>query len=144
MPISSFCSGQISFLLLPLLVFMFVLINQSILGSSYRKLALVGSEPMATEFCSDALTNWAIRQWVIKIIESCTLISTNGYVLYLRYSVNKTPHTSRTFRRFLLVCIKTVFCNSEIFVSISVVFNLFSMDLAGVPRALTTNRIPVF
>ena len=35
-----------------------------IFGSSYRKLAWVGFEPMTTEFRSDALTDWAIRPWV--------------------------------------------------------------------------------
>ena len=35
-----------------------------ILWSSYRKLAWVGFEPMTTEFCSDALTDWAVRPWV--------------------------------------------------------------------------------
>ena len=35
-----------------------------IFTSSYRKLAWVGFEPMTTEFCSDALTDWAIRPWV--------------------------------------------------------------------------------
>ena len=32
--------------------------------STYRKLAWVGFEPTTTEFCSDALTHWAIRSWV--------------------------------------------------------------------------------
>ena len=32
-----------------------------ILWSSYRKLTWVGFEPTTTEFCSDALTDWAIR-----------------------------------------------------------------------------------
>ena len=32
--------------------------------SSYRKLAWMGFEPTTTEFCSNALTNWAIRPWV--------------------------------------------------------------------------------
>ena len=36
-----------------------------ILRSNYRMLAWVGFEPMTTEFCSDALTDWAIiRPWV--------------------------------------------------------------------------------
>ena len=34
------------------------------LSNSYGKLALVGFEPTTTEFCSDALTDWAIRPWV--------------------------------------------------------------------------------
>ena len=36
------------------------------LWSSYRKSksAWVGPEPITTEFCSEALTNWAIRPWV--------------------------------------------------------------------------------
>ena len=32
--------------------------------SSYRKLAWVRFEPTTTEFCLDALTNWAIRPWI--------------------------------------------------------------------------------
>ena len=72
---------------------------------------------------------------VIIVLNSRSLISTNRYVLFLRYGVNKTPHFSRTFRRILLVCIKTVFYNSVIFVSIPMVFSLFSRALAGVPRA---------
>ena len=35
-----------------------------ILRSSYRNLAWVGFEPTTTEFCLDALINWAIRPWV--------------------------------------------------------------------------------
>ena len=35
-----------------------------IIWSSYRKLAWVEYEPTTTEFCSDVLTNWAIRPWV--------------------------------------------------------------------------------
>ena len=31
---------------------------------SYRKLARLRFEPMTTEFCLDALTDWAIRPWV--------------------------------------------------------------------------------
>ena len=76
----------------------------------------------------------------IIVLNSRTLISTNKYVLFLRYGVKKTPHFSRTFRRNLLVCIETVFCNSVIFVSIPMVFNLFSRVLARVPRA--PNRTP--
>ena len=32
--------------------------------SSYRKLAWVGFEPTTTEFCSEGLTDWAIKPWV--------------------------------------------------------------------------------
>ena len=32
--------------------------------SSCRKLTWVGFEPAATKFCSEALTNWAIRPWI--------------------------------------------------------------------------------
>ena len=35
-----------------------------IFRSSYRKLAWAGFDPPTFEFCSDALTNWAIRPWV--------------------------------------------------------------------------------
>ena len=71
------------------------------------------------------------------------LVSANGFVLFLRYGVNKTPHTSRTFLRILLVSIKTVFCSSVIFASIPMVVNLFSRALAGVPRAPTTKDTTV-
>ena len=71
------------------------------------------------------------------------VVSANGFVLFLRYGVNKTPHTSRTFLRILLVSIKTVFCSSVISVSIPMVVNLFSRALAGVPRAPTTKDTTV-
>ena len=58
---------------------------------------------------------------------------------FLRYGVNKLHHTSITFWRILLVCIKTIFCNSVIFVSMPVVFNLFFSFSAGVLRTPTTN-----
>ena len=32
--------------------------------SSYRRLAWVRLEPMTSEFCSDALTDWTINPWV--------------------------------------------------------------------------------
>ena len=32
--------------------------------SSYRKLNCLGFKPVTTEFCSEALINWAIRSWV--------------------------------------------------------------------------------
>ena len=35
-----------------------------IIWSSYRKLTWVGFEPTTSEFCWDALTDWAIRPWV--------------------------------------------------------------------------------
>ena len=76
---------------------------------------------------------------LLLLLNSRSLISTNGYVLFLRYGVNKTHHISRTFRRTLLACIKTVFCNLVIFVFLLMVFNLLSRALAGVPRAPTTN-----
>ena len=80
-PISSFAQCQVSFWLLPSLVTTFTLIEifsrQStsvaewtdaygihhwrILWCNYRKLAWVEFEPTTTEFCSDTLTNWAIR-----------------------------------------------------------------------------------
>ena len=72
-------------------------------------------------------------------MKSRTLISINGFVSFLRYDVNKTPPTSRTFQKILLVCVKRVFCNSVIFVSILMAFNLFSRASACVPRAPVTN-----
>ena len=39
-----------------------------ILWNSYRKLAWVGFEPTTTEFRSDALTDWAIRPTLGKIL----------------------------------------------------------------------------
>ena len=44
-----------------------------IVWSSYRKLALVGFERTTTGFCSDALTDWAIRPWV------------QYYIIYIYY-----------------------------------------------------------
>ena len=35
-----------------------------VIWSSYRKLAWIGFEPTTTEFCSDAVTDWAIKPWV--------------------------------------------------------------------------------
>ena len=37
---------------------------EGLFWSSYTKLAWVGFEPTATEFRSDALSDWAIRPWV--------------------------------------------------------------------------------
>ena len=71
------------------------------------------------------------------------LISTNGHVLFLRCGIKKTPHTSRTFWRILLVCIETVFCSSVIFVSVPMIFNLLSRALADAPRTPTTNGTTV-
>ena len=76
-------------------------------------------------------------------MNSRTLTSINRYELFLRYGVNKTSHTSRSFRRILLVCIKTVFCNSVIFVSIPMFFSYFSRALAGVARAPPNNRTTI-
>ena len=73
---------------------------------------------------------------IIFLLNGRTLISTRGYDSFLIYGVSKTSHSSRTFRRILLVCIKRFFCNSVIFVSIPMVFNLFSRALAGIPREL--------
>ena len=42
----------------------FTIHHWRILWSNYRKLAWVGFEPITVEFCSDALTDWAIRPWV--------------------------------------------------------------------------------
>ena len=38
--------------------------DRRILWRAYGKLAWVVFEPMTSEFCSDALTDWAIRPWV--------------------------------------------------------------------------------
>ena len=74
---------------------------------------------------------------------SHTLISTNGYDLFLRYGVSKARHTSRTFWSILLVCIKKVFCNILIFVSIPLSFNLFSRALVGLPTVAATKGTTV-
>ena len=81
------------------------------------------------------------RHGVLLLLNGCTLIfnDSHGYIPFLRCGVSKTPHSSNTFQRILLVCIKTVFCNSVIFVSIPIVSNLLSKALAGVPRTPTTN-----
>ena len=72
---------------------------------------------------------WIVARWFLP----------TDMLYFLRYGVSKTPHTSITCRSILLVCIKKVFCNSVIFVSILMVLNLFSSSLAGVPRAPVTN-----
>ena len=41
-----------------------VIHHRPILWSSYRKLTWAGFEPRTTKLRSDALTGWAIRQWV--------------------------------------------------------------------------------
>ena len=76
---------------------------------------------------------WIVQRWFLP----------TNMLYFLRYGVNKTPHTSITFLRILMVCIKTVFCNSVIFVSIPMAFNLFSSGVVGVPRAPTTNGTTV-
>ena len=73
----------------------------------------------------------------------CMTISANGYVSFLRYDVNKTPHTSGTFLRILLVCLKTVFFNSVICLSMPLVFNLFSRGLARFRGASVTDGTTV-
>ena len=45
-------------------IYIYVIHHWRIFRSSCRKLAWVGFEPTTTEFCSDALTDWAIRPWV--------------------------------------------------------------------------------
>ena len=66
----SFCSVIILFCYISVSVFMVIkkdiygIYHWRILRSSYRKLTWVGLEPTTTEFCSDALTDWAIRPWV--------------------------------------------------------------------------------
>ena len=37
--------------------------HRRVLRSSHRKLVSVGFEPTTTKFCSDAVTDWAIRPW---------------------------------------------------------------------------------
>ena len=100
-----------------------------------KKLTNIAVENHLVEICYLLLFFF----FLLLLLNGRILISTNGYFSFLRYGVNKTPHTSRTFRRILLVCIKTVVCNSVIFVSIPVVFSLFSRALSGVPRAPTPN-----
>ena len=46
-----------------------------------------------------------LHKYDILLLKSRTLSSTNRYDSFLTYGVNKTPHTSATFRRILLVCI---------------------------------------
>ena len=72
-------------------------IQSLILWSSYRKLAWVGFEPKSTEFCSDALTNWAIRPWVqhafransVQLLQSHHLFSV---IFYFSYCLRQSPH----------------------------------------------------
>ena len=88
-----------------------------------KKLTKIAVENHLVEICYLLLFFFFL---LLLLLNGRILISTNGYFSFLRYGVNKTPHTSGTFRRILLVCIKTVVCNSIIFVSIPVVFSLFS------------------
>ena len=58
----------------------------NIFSSSYRKLPWVGFEPKTTEFCSDALTKWAIRPWIL-------LASRANFVQLLQfYLLNQCSH----------------------------------------------------
>ena len=41
-----------------------VFTTDTFLGTSYKKLAWVEFEPMATDFRSDAAADWDIRPWV--------------------------------------------------------------------------------
>ena len=56
--------------------------NWRIIWISYRKLPRVGFETTTTEFCSDALTDWAISPWV---------------QLALRANIVQLPHFHRLF-----------------------------------------------
>ena len=57
----------------------------------------MGFEPMTTEFCSDALTNWAIRPWVqhafkanfVQLLQSHYLFSV---IFYFTYCLCQSPH----------------------------------------------------
>ena len=56
-------------------IYMYGIYHWRIHWSNYRKLSWVGSEPTTTEFCSDALTDWAIRLKLEKIgkLENTTI-----------------------------------------------------------------------
>ena len=84
---------------------------------------------------------WLLMIVTIVKVARRTLFSTNRYVLFLRYGVNKTLHTLRIFWRPLLVCINTVFSN---FCLNTNGFNLFLRALAGVPRVATTSSYCLF
>ena len=45
-------------------VYIYGIHHWRIVSSSYRKLAWVVFKPTTTEFCSDTVTDWAIRPWV--------------------------------------------------------------------------------
>ena len=75
---------------------------------------------------------------IIIIIISRTLISTNGYVIFFEVWCKQDSSHLNNFSEDSAGMYQA-FCNSVIFVSIPMVFNLFFNSLAGVPRAPTTN-----
>ena len=78
---------------------------------------------------------------LLSLLNSRTLTFTVGNVFFffLRYVVNKTPHTSETFQKILLLRIKTVFSDSVSAFQVFFVFSPFSRAFAGLPTAPTTN-----
>ena len=63
-------AGQKSKLLFNNLNLCFGAHHWKLLRSNFKKLAWEGFEPTTTEFCSSALTNWAIRPWVQLILRA--------------------------------------------------------------------------
>ena len=80
-------------------------------GSSYRKLAWVRFEPTTTEFCSDALTDWAIRPWV-QLAPRANFAQLLQFHLFVQYSrfISVFAFVSRhiSFKRSLVQLIKLV------------------------------------
>ena len=76
-------------------IYIYGIHHWQILWSSYRRLAWVGVEPTAIEFCSDALTDWAIRPWdqptlranLVQLLQFHRLFSVTFDSAYLRSSV---------------------------------------------------------
>ena len=67
-----------------------------ILWSSYRKLAWVGLETITTEFCSDALIDWAIRPWVqvavrAKIVQLLQFHRLISFTFHFGYCLRQSP-----------------------------------------------------
>ena len=64
-------------------IFLYVYIHHwQIFWSSYRTLAWVGFEPPTTEFCSNALTDWAMRPWVQLALRATFLQLLQFYQLF--------------------------------------------------------------
>ena len=96
-----------------------------ILWSNYKKLVWVGFEPTATEFHSDALTDWAIRPWV-----QLTLSANFVQLLQFHRLVNVTFHFGYCLRQSPRFCFEQFLqLFAFIFCIIYLFFILFSKQI---------------